>query len=147
MLSSDARLCPNSQDVAAKILDGEAIMINLANGTYYSLDKVGAAVWELIDNGHTVGQVADAIAERFEGATGHALDDVQKLLQAMLDEKLLLHEDGQGQSVPRSSPDGPVAPKLPYQSPELQIYRDMADLLALEPPTPGAAQEKLWGNS
>jgi hypothetical protein len=27
--------------------------------------------------------------------------------------------------------------KLPYEAPVLNIYRDMGDLLALDPPTPG----------
>ena len=31
------------------------------------------------------------------------------------------------------------ADKLPYKSPQLHIYTDMEDLLALDPPTPGFA--------
>jgi len=147
MLSPDVRLCPNEQDVAAKILDGEAIMINLANGTYYSLDKVGAVVWELLDCGHTVGQVVDQIEQRFEGAAGKAASDIQDLLQAMLEEKIVLQTDACNQRESDPPAHAPPTGMLPYQPPRLQIYRDMADLLALEPPTPGAAQEKLWGDS
>lgn len=147
MLSPDVRLRNNNQDVAAKILDGEAIMINLANGTYYSLDKVGAVVWELLDSSLTVGQIVDEVTQRFVGAAERASDDIRDLLQAMLDEKLVLQDDPSGQRNPSSVVPGQPTPKLLYQPPKLQIYRDMADLLALEPPTPGAAQEKLWGGS
>ena len=34
-------LKPNSDGVASKIVDGEAILINLSNGMYYSMDAVG----------------------------------------------------------------------------------------------------------
>ena len=40
-----SRLKPNEEEVAAKVLDGEAILINLSNGAYYSTDKRGAFIW------------------------------------------------------------------------------------------------------
>ena len=33
---------PREEEIASKVIDGEAIIINLANGVYYSMDKVGA---------------------------------------------------------------------------------------------------------
>ncbi len=46
MLTLNDRLRPREEEVASKVIDGEAIIINLANGVYYSMDKVGALVWE-----------------------------------------------------------------------------------------------------
>ena len=37
----------NAPDVVHEVIDGEAIMINMTTGSYYSLDGVGAAVWEI----------------------------------------------------------------------------------------------------
>ena len=44
MLMLKHRMQPNKEEVAAKVMDGEAILINLSNGIYYSMDKVGAVV-------------------------------------------------------------------------------------------------------
>ncbi len=44
-------LKPNDTHVAAKVFDGEAIIMNLTTGMYFSADKVGASVWELIEKG------------------------------------------------------------------------------------------------
>jgi hypothetical protein len=49
MLTLHDHLRPHTEEVAAKGIDGEAILINLSNGIYYSLDNVGGLIWELID--------------------------------------------------------------------------------------------------
>ena len=54
----------NATEVAAKVLDGEAILINISNGVYHSMDGVGAFLWELIERRHSLEQIASAIAER-----------------------------------------------------------------------------------
>ena len=55
----------NEKDVTTKVIDGEAIIINLANGMYYSLDKSGAVAWVLIGNGYTLDESADIVSSRF----------------------------------------------------------------------------------
>ena len=45
MLSLQSCLRPNEEEVAAKVMDGEAILINLSSGIYYSMDKVGGVLW------------------------------------------------------------------------------------------------------
>jgi len=47
MLSSATRFQMNDTEVTATVIDGEAIMINLSSGVYYSTDAVGARIWEL----------------------------------------------------------------------------------------------------
>ena len=36
MVALENRLCRRDEDVIAKVMDGEAVIINLANGTYLS---------------------------------------------------------------------------------------------------------------
>lgn len=140
MLSAESRVRPNTNDVAAKVMDGEAILINITTGMYHSMDNVGGFVWELIEQGHTLGDIAGAVAEKFEVEAEKALSDVSGLARQMLEENLVLEaSDG---------PDGPPAiersnGRLPYASPALNTYRDMSELLALDPPMPGL-QEIPW---
>ena len=54
MLRFDNRLQPRDEEVAAKVIEGEAILINLANGVYYSMEKVGGLIWEMIEGRHTL---------------------------------------------------------------------------------------------
>jgi hypothetical protein len=144
MLDLEARVRPNTQDVAAKVLDGEAIMINLTLGTYYSLDRVGTVVWELIERGHSLKRIVEALTSRFDVSPETAEADLQRLVGEMLEEGIVLRVDEGVKRDREPPPSGTTKAKSAYEPPELSIYRDMADLLALEPPTPGSAQEELW---
>ncbi|MGH7718291.1 MAG: PqqD family protein [Gemmatimonadaceae bacterium] len=134
MLSAHSRLVPNNEECAAKVIDGEAVIINLSNGTYYSMDKAGGAVWSLMADGRSVQEIADGVAARYDVSTERALTDVQRLLGELVEEKLVAPANG---TLPVPAPDAPPAAKLPYEEPRLNSYRDMADLLALDPPMPG----------
>ena len=137
MLTLRDRLRPREEEVAAKVIDGEAIIINLANGIYYSMDKVGGLIWQMIEGKHSLEEMIAAISAGYDVSREQAQADIEHLIEDLLRENLVV-----------SSPDGaPVAgkrepgerEKLRYESPKLTIYRDMGDLLALDPPTPGLA--------
>ena len=147
MLDLDTRVRPNDEDVAAKVLDGEAIMINLATGTYYSLDGVGGLVWELIESEHTLGHIVNVVIQRFEVSPETAETDAYRLVEELLEEGIVMRVAEEASQAVAPSEKEPGAGKLAYLPPELSIYRDMADLLELEPPSPGAAQEGLWQGS
>jgi hypothetical protein len=141
MLTPQSRLRPNEQEVAAKVIDGEAIIINLANGIYYSMDKVGGSIWEMLAGAYSLEEVTTAIIARYDVSSEQAQTDVERLAAELLQENLLLiANDGGGQEkiVEQESQQ-----KLPYEAPILNTYRDMGDLLALDPPTPGL-QDIAW---
>ena len=135
MVALQNRIQPNKEEVAAKVMDGEAILINLSNGVYYSMDKVGAVVWELIEKDYNVEEMIEAVAARYEVSAEQVQTDVEQLVGQLLEEKLvLMAEDGAARE--KEQPQR-VEQKEPYEAPQLNIYRDMGDLLALDPPTPG----------
>jgi len=135
MLSLTQHVKPNSEEVAAKVMDGEAILINLSNGIYYSMDKVGAVVWELVEKNYSPEKMVAFIISRYEVETKQARGDVERLLKELVDEKLILEANGVTDG-DREQPEQSDA-KERYEQPQLNIYRDMGDLLALDPPTPG----------
>lgn len=118
--------------VAAEVIEGEAVIINLDTGVYHSMDRAGAQVWEALAGGATPGEVVDALS----GATGVAREtaaaDVARVLEALLGEALLVVNPS------AAAPASPlVFPECEYGPPTLTSYRDMRDLLALDPPAPG----------
>ena len=135
MFSVTQHVKPNSEEVAAKVMDGEAILINLSNGIYYSMDKVGAVVWELIEKQLSAEEMSAVLVNRYEVSNEQARTDVERLVKELLDEKLIVEAEG-GSPGDREE-TGEVEGKVAYEPPQLNIYRDMGDLLALDPPTPG----------
>jgi hypothetical protein len=141
MLTLHSRLYLNEQEIAAKVIDGEAIIINLATGNYYSMDNVGAFTWEKLAVGHSLQEVATAISAHYEVLYEHALTDVERLTTELLQEGLLTESDTERATEPLVATESQQ--RLPYAPPVLNIYRDMGDLLALDPPTPGL-QDLTW---
>ncbi len=144
MLTSQNRLRPNGAEVAAKVLDGEAIMINLSNGMYYSMDKVGGLIWEAIEEGHDLEEIVSTVLSRYDVALEEAMADVRRLAEELIRENLVVVSE-QPPS-PRTTQDGPPQQRRAYETPRLNIYRDMGDLLALDPPMP-YLEETPWKES
>lgn len=137
MLTPQNRLRRKDEEVVAKIMDGEAVVINLANGMYYSLDNVGGLIWASIEAGRRIDEIAAEIAARYEVDPGQARDDVLGLASQLLDEGLIAVDETANR--PPAAAPAAESRKAPYQAPQLNAYSDMEDLLALDPPTPGLA--------
>ncbi len=133
MLTLQSRLRFNRAQAAATVIEGEAIMMNLAEGIYYSTDGVGARIWELAAAGHSLEEIAAVLTAEYDVAPGQAQADVTQLAEQFVAEQLL---------VPAESDTTPAKVTAQgagarYTPPTLEIYREMGHLLALDPPMPG----------
>jgi len=126
----------NPDEVAAKVVQDEAIIINLATGVYYSMDAVGAAAWSLLETTGDVERTVNALVAAYDVDPAQCRSDVQRLVGEILAERLLLPSEGPapGGHVPTAA-----GARQAWQPPVLNIYRDMSDLMALDPPVPGLA--------
>lgn len=112
--------------VISQVVEGQAILIQPSAGCYYSLNESGTWIWECLLSGHNPGEIA---------AQGpHPASVVEAFLQQCLQEKLLLPTD----SAP--SAPCPACPTGADQPPQLEAFRDLGELLALDPPAPGMAE-------
>lgn len=133
MITLDSRLEHNDSEIAAKVIEGEAILINLSDGTYYSMDKVGGFIWELIKKNYSLREIAKLICDHYDVSAEQAETDLETLAADLLEEKIVRFEKGEKQ---REDLIPPPSRKLNYETPKLNTYRDMNDLLALDPPMP-----------
>jgi len=122
--------------VTSTVIDGEAVVVNLTTGVYYSMDGTGGAVWQMIEEGRSLEEMARALAARYETTPEQALSDLSALLPRLMEETLVVATDGPPTSAAPAPQAAPEA-RAPYAAPNLNIYRDMEDLLALDPPMPG----------
>ncbi len=134
MLALSSFVVPNEQQVAAKVMDGEAILINLATGTYYSMPATGGFIWSLIEKKMSLDDIVRTLATTYDADRPQLEADVMKLCQALCDEGLLTiaTEGKTGDAIPLEAGD-----RLPYAAPTLEKFTDMAEMFALDPPLPG----------
>ena len=133
MLNTATRLCPNQDEIAAEILDGEAIIINLATGSYYSMADSAALVWQAVEHHCSLEEIAHRLTTHYDAPLDRARADVAALAERMLTEKIAIPSNA---AACRGA--APAAPeqRLAYASPTLSVYSDMRNLLALDPPIP-----------
>jgi hypothetical protein len=65
--------------VAAPVRD-ELMMLNVAQGTYYSLDPIAAAVWSLIEEPARVQDIVDQLQQRYTVSADQCQADVLAFL-------------------------------------------------------------------
>jgi hypothetical protein len=122
----------NSPQVINETIDGEAIMINLATGGYYSLDRVGADVWSLLEASLPVDDIVAELGRRYEATEDDVRRGVEDLLQRLTGEELVVPCDDAEPvgSVPAPSA---TAERPPFRTPRLEKFTDMQDLILLDP--------------
>lgn len=132
MLIPQDRPVINAGEVIAKIMDGEAILINLSNGLYYSMDDTGGAIWALIERQYSLEEMAAWLVAQYHIPHERASTDIMRLVGELLAERLVVIEGG------TASPttDAPLPSQAEYSTPQLIKYTDMGDMLALDPPMP-----------
>ena len=65
-------ICAPSEDVVARKIEGEIVIVPLASGIgdaedeLYSLNETGQAIWKRLDGTRTLGAVVDTIAQEFD---------------------------------------------------------------------------------
>lgn len=139
-MTAQARpLRANRAEVAAEIIDGEAILINLSTSRYYSLEGTGAVVWSLIERGADQAAIVDELVRRFAAERPVVDAQVAALVDELLAERLVVEASPGDDTLPTAPVEPDAAPEAPgvYQPPRLETYTDMEDLLALDPPMPG----------
>ncbi len=120
----------NTPDVVAETVDGEALIVNLRTGCYYTASGAAEAVWSLLCGGETTEAATRALAAQFDGDGRDLSGYVAGLRAKFLDEELLVAAAGPG--------DGPVArpapaARQPFLAETLTKFTDMQELLILDP--------------
>ena len=70
------RIVRPSEDIVAREIEGEIILVPLAAGIgdmedeLFSLNETGRAVWQKLDGRKSLGEIARELASEFEGASG-----------------------------------------------------------------------------
>ncbi|MDT9600475.1 PqqD family protein [Sphingosinicella rhizophila] len=117
----------NTPSVAGEVIDGEAIIMHLGSGHYFSTDGSGALLWAGIEQKQDMAALADALVAAYaigrdeaEAAAGAFVTDLKA-------NDLIREAAGAGGEFSPPAIGGAYAP------PRLQRYTDMQDLLLLDP--------------
>jgi len=81
-------------DVQGTTLDGETVLLNLGTGRYYTLNRVGTAIWEACTGTQTLQMIHTTLCGRFDAPPERIADDLFALVTHLSHEGLLVIERG-----------------------------------------------------
>lgn len=135
-MSSDSSLRVPGAHVISETLDGEAVVINLETGVYYSLAGTASEIWDHVQQGSRRSRVVSELDRRYRAEPGEIASAVDQLLGKMEDEKLLVREpagsSGTSTQPAERAPEGAPSDR-PFVEPSIERFTDIQDLLLLDP--------------
>lgn len=131
---NNQRFRVNTPTVTHETIDGEAVIINLDSGNYYSLVEAGSFIWGLVEKGASASEVQAVILQTYQGDAEDVDRGVQELLAQLQQENLIVPVEGAAEAfepIPAVSSNGHEKPS--FSAPSLHKYSDMQELLLLDP--------------
>ena len=90
----DLNKYPAAHDqVAARIVDGSAVIVTADSGQVTVLNAVGTRMWQLIDGTHTVQEIASVIHSEYLVDLEQAQRDVVDLMQKLIESNTVVLRD------------------------------------------------------
>jgi hypothetical protein len=111
--------------VVSEVIEGEAIIMDMRNGAYYSVDGFGAQVWQAVAGGVAHQDILDWTRRSYPGETG-AADAVDAFIEALLARNLIMVRPGPAAPAPETASG-------PFEAPLLSVHDDMQDLIMMDP--------------
>lgn len=125
-------LLPEDEHIVSEVIEGDAVIINISTSVYHSTEGVGGWVWDQCAAGLPLGQIAAELSSAFQLPLALVQADLSSFAETLMAEGLVRKAGAAAAPQPKSATPLPNE----YSAPALISYRDMKDLLALDPPMP-----------
>ncbi len=90
MIKLDQMIKPDPDVVVTELEDErEAVLLHLGTKNYFTLNETGLFIWQMLSNDITPGEICDKLPEKFDVPPEKAKESVLKLIEELIDEKLL----------------------------------------------------------
>jgi hypothetical protein len=86
---SDRTVVVATRNQVSSDLGGEAVILHLTSGTYYSLNEVGALIWSLLQQPREVREIRERVLAEYEVDPDQCAADLHKLLETLAREGLI----------------------------------------------------------
>jgi Coenzyme PQQ synthesis protein D (PqqD) len=78
------------EGVAAQVASGEAVLLDIESGQYFSLNPVGGRIWELCDGTRSVAEIVSVMCEEYDVARDVVTADTTEILSELEKAKLVV---------------------------------------------------------
>jgi hypothetical protein len=132
-MSDSERYTIDEGHIVSEIIDGEAVIVNLTNGYYYSLDQSAAEIWGWLQSGWSISEIVSAIQHRYDCAGADPETAVRTLIGTLVADELVASSANPGDLPEVERVADASAEKTPFRAPSLQRFSDMQGFLLVDP--------------
>lgn len=135
-MEASTRFFVSRPQVIQETFDDEIVIVDLDSGNYYSLGKIGADAWNLLEQGRNFGEITQSLAHAYSAETGVVASAMADLLTQLQSENLISQAETRGIEYSNSDAHSDYqlnAAGEVFQVPTLQKFTDMQELLLLDP--------------
>ena len=83
------KVVPRRKQVPWRVLDTEALVVNVKTGMLYPLNSVGTRIWELCDGERTLPEIVAALAAEFEADERIIREDAERFIVELAEASLV----------------------------------------------------------
>lgn len=87
--SADSSIQRNEKILASKI-DKEVVIFDENNNSYFSLNRIGTSIWELLDQPKSIKQLISELQAVYEVSAEQCESDVLPFLDTLINKELLV---------------------------------------------------------
>lgn len=127
---STTRYKINAPSVVSEVIDGEAVIVNMDNGNYYSIDDSGAFIWDLLCQGANSNDLVGLVEKSYASSDVDVEAIIAEIIAEFLKEELLVKAES-SEETPQDFKAGSF--EHSFSVPLLKKYTDMEELLLLDP--------------
>ena len=80
---------PN-QNIIARKLKGETVLLNMDNGDYFTLNEMGTRIYDLICRGIDIEDITDTLLEEYDVGRDRLASDIAGLVEEMRQKNIIL---------------------------------------------------------
>lgn len=113
--------------VVSETIDGEAVILDLRSGAYYSTRGTGAAIWTWLEAGASVDAIIAHLAATFPDLADTTRLATEAFVAELVAQRLVVPSEAASVDVALA------AFPASFAAPSLERYTDMDDLLLLDP--------------
>ena len=77
-----------NEDIAWRVIDHEALLVNPKDSLIYPLNSVGTIIWELLDGKNSAQDISNVIEDEFTGDKANLKDEVFAFIADLVEKGL-----------------------------------------------------------
>lgn len=86
----DKYVTKNNEKTAHRIIDGEAVVVNLEDSTFQTLSPVATFIWQQADGKTSVKEIVQKVCQEFEVDWDTAEKDCLEFIRKLVDKDILI---------------------------------------------------------